>query len=50
MNVFVAKKTKAKRLVAGLYADATGQIALPTADAWNAVPVPSTVVAAGQPY
>ncbi len=59
VNVVVAKKTKAKRVVVGVYSDAggspgtllaTGQLAAPAVDAWNAVPVPSTAVAAGQVY
>ena len=55
LSVYVAKKTKAKTLVAGVYADngghpgkllASGRLASPTAGAWNDVPIPSTAIAA----
>ena len=48
LSVYVAKKTKAKALVAGVYADndghpgellASGRLASPTAGAWNDVPI-----------
>jgi hypothetical protein len=60
LSVYVAKKTKAKALVAGVYADnnghpgkllASGRLASPTAGAWNDVPIiPSTAIAAEQSY
>ena len=59
LNVFVAKKTKAKTLVAGVYADAgghpgallaSGSLASPASGAWNAVPIPATAITEGQSY
>jgi hypothetical protein len=59
LSVYLDSGTTSKSVAAGIYADdhnhpgsllAQGQIVEPKAGAWNAVPLPSTLVSGGQPY
>ena len=58
-SVFVDRKSAAKDLIVGLYADAgghpgpllaRGDLESPSGNDWNTVPLPTTTISAGQPY